>query len=206
MEKGHAKQAFKSLYKSFDMSCLNPYYCALMLESTLPERVKPIKFARRGTSFVGKLALDKFERLVIDALSRLGNVEIEAEFSFEEGFPTFIGKASTSVQLKCQRCLEPVDVPLNVSLNVAFVSSEESAAEVPEPFEAVLLESEEISIVEVVEEELILALPIVPYHETCDAYDYRTPDEKEDQASDKGGSENPFSVLEQLKGSLKSDD
>jgi uncharacterized protein len=188
------------------MACLNPYYCALMLESTLPEQVKPVKFAKRGTAFNGRWSLERFQRLTADTVSSSGEVIVQADFGFEEGFPAFCGTAQANVQLECQRCLEPVILPLEVSFQLAFVSSEERMAEVPEPFETVLLEEEEISIIDVVEDELLLALPIVAYHPECEAFDYRTDDEKADdvQADDKA--ENPFSVLEQLKGKLKSDD
>ncbi len=196
-----------SAYKSFDMTGLNPYYCALMLESTLPEQVKPVKFAKRGTAFNGRWALDRFKRLTLDTVSGSGEVIVQAEFCFEDGFPVFRGAASAKVQLECQRCLEPVVVPLEVTFHLAFVNSEERAAEVPEPMESVLLDDEEISIIEVVEDELILALPMFAFHKECDSFDYRTQDEKaEDAAQDQAASDNPFSVLEQLKGKLKPDD
>ena len=178
-----------------------------MLESTLPEQIKPVKFAKRGTAFNGRWPLDRFKRLTVDTVSTSGEVIVQAEFCFEEGFPVFRGSASASVQLECQRCLEPVAVPLDVNFNLAFVASEERAAEVPESLETVLLEEEEISIVEVVEDEFILALPIVAFHKECEAFDYRNPDEKaQDAAQDETASENPFSVLEQLKGKLKPDE
>ncbi|MDX1693877.1 MAG: YceD family protein [Ketobacteraceae bacterium] len=188
------------------MTGLNPYYCALMLESTLPEQVKPVKFAKRGASFNGRWSLERFKRLAADTVSGSGEVIVQAEFGFEEGFPAFKGTASVNVQLVCQRCLEPVVVPLDVSFGLVFVSSEEQAGEVPEPLETVLLQDEEISILEVVEDELLLALPIVAFHRECEAFDYRTDDEKADEQSRQEPSENPFSVLEQLKGKLKSDD
>jgi uncharacterized protein len=148
-----------------------------------------------------------FGRLTADAASCSGEVSVQAEFCFEEGFPVFRGTAKTVVQLECQRCLEPVGVPIEVSFILAFVGSEEKAVEVPQPMEPVLLESEEISIIEVLEDELILALPIVALHEECDVFDYRTPDEKTQAvAQDEAATANPFSVLEQLKGKLKSDE
>ena len=189
------------------MPGLNPYYCALMLESTLPEQVKPVKFAKRGTAFSGKWPLDRFHRLTADAVSSAGEVIVNAEFCFADEFPVFRGTASSVVQLECQRCLDSVGVPIEVAFALAFVSSEDKAAEVPQPMEPVILDSEEISIVEVVEDEFLLALPIVPLHKECEAFDYRTSDEKtQDVAQAHGVTENPFSVLGQLKGKLKSDD
>lgn len=188
------------------MAGLNPYYCALMLESTLPDQIKPLKLAKRGSTLSGSWPLDKFARLTADSVDNVGEVSIKAEFSRDEGFPSLSGKAIAGVKFECQRCLEPVVVTLEVDLNVAFVSTEEQMESIPEPFEGVLLEDEEISLIEVVEQELILELPLVAYHQDCDAFEYRTEDEKEEQQIDQPEKENPFSVLEQLKGKLKSDD
>lgn len=199
----HKNQCVIFLDKSFDMSCLNPYYCAPMLDSTLPEHIKPVKFARRGTTFNGQWSLDKFKRLTENAVSCSGEVNVQADITLDDGVPVLQGSASTSIELECQRCLETVSVALNVPLKLVFVASEENAAEVPDPFEAVLLEEEEISLLEVVEEELILALPIVAYHDVCDAYDYQQPEDKAAEAETP--KENPFGVLEQLKGKLKSE-
>ncbi|MCG8315139.1 MAG: YceD family protein [Pseudomonadales bacterium] len=181
-----------------------------MLESTLPDRIKPVKFAKRNSSFVGKWPLEKFSRLAADTVAASGEVSIDAAFSYDEGFPSLCGKLKADVQLQCQRCLEPVIVPLSVEINVAFVVTEERLENLPEPYEGVLLEEDEISIVEVVEQELILALPIVAYHEQCDFYPYHTEEEKAESSakdsSKESQSENPFSVLAELKGKLKTDD
>ena len=181
-----------------------------MLESTLPDRIKPVKFAKRSSFFTGKWDLASFSRLTADAVASTGVVLIDAAFSYDEGFPTLCGKLSAEVQLQCQRCLEPVVVPLSVEINIAFVSSEERLNNLPEPYEGVLLEEDEISIVEVVEEELILALPIVAYHDQCDLYPYHAEDDESESApesaSEESQPENPFSVLAELKGKLKADD
>ncbi len=178
-----------------------------MLESTPPDQIKPLKLAKRGFSLNGKWPLDKFVRVTSDAVDNIGEVLIKADFSMEEGVPSLVGNASAGIKFECQRCLEPVLVAVNADLNIAFVSTEEQMSSLPEPFEGVLLEDEEISLIQVVEDELILALPLVAYHQDCDTFEYRTQDEKfvEPQV-DQSEKENPFSVLEQLKGKLKSDD
>ncbi|MCG8673516.1 MAG: YceD family protein [Pseudomonadales bacterium] len=193
-----------------------------MLESTLPDLIKPLKLAKRGASFSGTWPLAKFSRLTIDAFESVNVaaeggdgkdpskdprvVSIQADFSIQDGIPVLVGKANSAVDFECQRCLEPVTVVLDVDLAIGFVSTEEQLALLPEPFEGVLLEEEEISVIDVVEQELILALPIVAYHDNCEAFEYRSEDEKAAQEVDRSEDENPFSVLEQLKGKLKSDD
>jgi uncharacterized protein len=112
--------------------------------------------------------------------------------------------AKTSVQLTCQRCLEPVTVDLEVKIALGFVQNEQQMEALPESLEPFMLEEEEIPLAELLEQELILALPIVAYHEACEPYPHQGEDAVAlDDASEKP---NPFAVLEQLKGNLKKSD
>ena len=70
------------------------------------------------------------------------------------------GKAT----LQCQRCMRPMEWALDSTTHVALIFAEADAAEVPEDLEPVLAREGRISAGELVEEELLLALPIVPLH------------------------------------------
>ena len=71
------------------------------------------------------------------------------------------GKAT----LQCQRCMQTMEFPLDSTTRVALIFTEADAAEVPEELEPVLAREGRISTGELVEEELLLLLPIVPLHE-----------------------------------------
>ena len=71
------------------------------------------------------------------------------------------GKAT----LQCQRCMQPMELELDSTTEVALIFAEAEAAAVPEDLEPVLAPEGRISAGELVEEELLLALPIVPLHE-----------------------------------------
>ncbi len=71
------------------------------------------------------------------------------------------GKAT----LQCQRCMRPMELGLDSDTEVALIFAESDAAAVPEDLEPVLAPEGRISAGELVEEELLLALPIVPLHE-----------------------------------------
>ena len=73
----------------------------------------------------------------------------------------FTGEA----QLQCQRCLQPLQVPLAAQVRIALVPAEADAARVPEDLEPMLAPGGRISIGELITEELLLSLPIVPLHE-----------------------------------------
>jgi uncharacterized protein len=74
--------------------------------------------------------------------------------------------ARASVTLQCQRCLQAMDQPLLVDRKFRFVHSEEEAERLDELSEEdVLVLSPKLDAVELLEDELILALPLVPRHE-----------------------------------------
>lgn len=71
-------------------------------------------------------------------------------------------------QLTCQRCLQPVAISLQVDRWFLFVGSEHAAAALDaDRDEDVLVASRGFDTREWIEDELLLALPIVPMHDTC---------------------------------------
>ena len=106
--------------------------------------------------------------------------------------------ASASVPLVCQRCMGPVDVALSVDRKFRFVADEKTAeAEDEESEEDVLVLIRDFDLQALVEDELLMELPLIPRHETCptavklealDAdFDATTPEKP-----------NPFAVLAKL--------
>lgn len=72
------------------------------------------------------------------------------------------------VPLECQRCLQPVDEPLRVDRWFHFVETEALAAELDDDSEDdVLVQSSAFDLQELIEDELLLAQPVVPRHDTC---------------------------------------
>ena len=78
-------------------------------------------------------------------------------------------RARTSVWLTCQRCLQPVALPLEVDRTLRFARDEDEAARLDEEEEDedVLALPRALDLGALLEDELILALPIVPRHDTC---------------------------------------
>jgi len=106
---------------------------------------------------------------------------------------------TTTLPQICQRCLGPVDVLVQVDREFRFVDSEAVAEQQDEECEEDLLViSREFDLASLVEDEVLMALPLVPRHETCPVDvkmvaaddDFEAPAEKP----------NPFAMLAQLKG------
>ncbi len=66
-----------------------------------------------------------------------------------------------SVPLTCQRCLQPMEWPVASRARVAIVNDATAADRVAPEFETVIAPGGRISVGELVEEELLLALPII---------------------------------------------
>jgi uncharacterized protein len=77
--------------------------------------------------------------------------------------------AAAQAPLRCQRCLAPLVEPLRIERRYAFVDSEEAAAEADadNDEEDVLALTRRLDLRSLVEDELILALPLVPRHDEC---------------------------------------
>ncbi len=74
----------------------------------------------------------------------------------------------TDVKLTCQRCLGPVETSLKVERWFQFVGDEEQAALLDaDSEEDVLVSTRSLDLHQLAEDELLLALPLVPRHEVC---------------------------------------
>ena len=111
--------------------------------------------------------------------------------------PSLSVGADTEVTLECQRCLQPMCVPLHAERRVFFVEGEEAAEALDaESEDDVLAVTPALDLADLIEDELLLALPLVPRHDRCPEPLPRAFVE-DDPALDPA--DNPFAVLAALK-------
>lgn len=163
-------------------------------------------FAKAGGSLAGSEQLARFERLLDEAAG--AGAQNPVRFA-AQGVTRLNGATSEQIWLTlsadvalpqtCQRCLGPVDMPVHFEREFRFVVSEEVAAVEDEASEEdVLVLSRDFNLLELVEDELLMALPVVPKHDVCPgAVKLQVADP--DFAEDEQEKPNPFAVLEQLK-------
>lgn len=143
-----------------------------------PSRLDVAAFAKAAGEIDGRWPLMQFERLtesaVTDALPAAGGEvawSARGEARAMRGGEVQIWlhiRALTSVPLECQRCLKAVDVPLSIERSFLFVHGEDAAAQLDTDSEDdVLALTRALDLRELIEDELLLALPIVPRHEVC---------------------------------------
>jgi uncharacterized protein len=93
-----------------------------------------------------------------------GALRGHAHFGREGGFVRATLELSGSVQLTCQRCLRPMPWKIDSRARVALVAHDSQAGRVPQDLEPVRAPGGKITLRDLFEEELLLALPIVPRH------------------------------------------
>ena len=82
--------------------------------------------------------------------------------------PSVVLNASARVDLVCQRCLGPLEETLDVQRQFYWVMNEDTAMALDEAMEEdVLVSSSAFDGQALIEDELIMSLPLVPMHETC---------------------------------------
>jgi uncharacterized protein len=94
-----------------------------------------------------------------------GSVRGTARFGQQAGFAVVELSLAGTATLQCQRCMQVMELGIESTTHLALILAEADAAEVPDELEPVLAREGRISAGELVEEELLLALPIVPLHE-----------------------------------------
>jgi len=114
----------------------------------------------------GRLDLESLPRLAQSGCSgSVVDFVLTGEIN-ERGKPELRLAVNGSVRLECQRCLGNVDLALKLESRLELAASEAEILAADDEVERVLA-GHEMRVAELVEEELILALPMVPKHEQC---------------------------------------
>lgn len=170
-----------------------------MSNGKLPKYVDPRKLADRDIELTGTVSVADMTRFSSMLVSSDIEVFAELKFSTDElKIRTIIGSAKATVPLQCQRCLEPVDIDVVADFNLAVAFNEDRAKQLPRYYDPLIVEDDELELLPLIEEEMILSLPIVSYHSDCSIQtSFGDGNPVEDSEAEKP---NPFSVLASLKG------
>jgi uncharacterized protein len=121
--------------------------------------------ANRGVTLSGELDIDKLTRLKSLLHSDSGSVRATLRFRQRgDGWLQSELGLRAAVELVCQRCLEPFRQELAEQVNVVLADGDSLPATVPAGFEPFELEGGRLQPVQLIEDELLVALPLVPKH------------------------------------------
>ncbi|WP_449429721.1 YceD family protein [Rhodanobacter umsongensis] len=155
--------------------------------------------ARR--SFEGTLPIAAMSRLCEALASTDGTARFELDFGRDSMGTDYLDvRAQASLTLVCQRTLEPFVLPVAVNTRLGLIRRERDEAGLPPDCEPLLVaEDGRLKPTDVIEDELLLALPLIPVNPDSSLPDEVTGHEPEDDSTGEGRSENPFAVLRELK-------
>lgn len=108
--------------------------------------------------------LARLERLAPQLMATEGMAQGRVALGREQGRIIAEVSAAAAVVLRCQRCLQPMTLQIDCSSRVVLVESESAVADVPPELETALAPEGRLRLSDLIEEELLLALPAAPRH------------------------------------------
>lgn len=172
-----------------------------MLTEPLPSTLDVRKAAARGVSVSGALKPGDLPRFVALLASEEGAISADLTFSRDEEKQAVIEvHFQAKVCVECQRCLQAMPLELVGENTLGIVWTDDQARHLPRHLDPLIVTEEGCNLWELVEDELILALPPFSYHDTEDCKqilsEYTGPAPEEEEGDNKP---NPFDILAQLK-------
>ena len=172
----------------------------------LPVEIDPFRLVEQGRIFDGRIPINDFPRLkeqLFEGDDDIDNniVNVHLEFTrTDTRLPVVRGTISSALQMTCQRCLKGTEELFETKLEVVLVSSDAQAEKLQEGFDTWLVEEQQIFLRDFIEDEILLALPLVIAHDECDAARKLIEALPEDEISEaQQVDDNPFAVLKELK-------
>lgn len=175
-----------------------------MSNENLPEKINPLRLAEAGVSMHGILHVKDMQRLCMSLANDSGQVEVDMQFGIDQQGIRFLrGHIDTQLVLQCQRCMEPFAFGITEDFLSAVVKSEKQAKDLPEMYEPVFVDDESMIVIQdVIEDELIIGLPIVPMHNLKDC----KVESPRIEIGSGGDDSNPFKVIEILRSKNRSNE
>ena len=163
----------------------------------IPQWVTPLKMAAQGATLTGVVPSERLSRLLDIAISFDAPILVNLQFFCDEsGYRVMSGEISTRVRMVCQRCLQEMGHDLSANTSWTIVADEDRVPSLPKQYEPWIVSDSEADLYALIEEELLLELPLVAYHSLnqCEGKKSFSTGEIEEPERP-----NPFDVLLSLK-------
>ncbi|MCC6209220.1 MAG: DUF177 domain-containing protein [Gammaproteobacteria bacterium] len=138
------------------------------MSGRLPETVHWDRLTEGGEILRGAMALRGMARLAGCLLDDEGDVDVELELGVDAQKVRYLrGHLRTTLNLVCQRCLQPLPYPLDIDICLGLLVSEDQMERLPEVYDPYVLDHRKAELRTIVEDELMLALPLIPTHDAA---------------------------------------
>lgn len=138
-----------------------------MFSGPIPTRVNHRKLASEKRKIEGFLPPDKLDRFSEAVIDVVGDLEVSLVFRRgpnRSGLMT--GSAKAIVSLECQNCMQAFEQSVTAKFRHVLVQQEAQLFDLADDQDGIVCPSEMVEVSELIEDELILALPMVARHES----------------------------------------
>ena len=158
-----------------------------------PGQLKLFNFAKKEVSLSGQYQISDFPRISEIASNKKDNVKVDLSFYLEnDKTPCVDGIIHLDIVLVCQRCLDDLSIALEVNFSLAFIRHNQESEGLESHIEVYVIKEEELATHDLISDEILLSIPMVPMH------DYDCIKDIKEQEIVEGKSKNPFSILKKI--------
>ena len=163
------------------------------LNKSLPDQLKLFNFAKKEVSLSGFYQISDFPRISEIASNTKDNIRVDLSFYLKNNkTPCVDGIIELDIVLPCQRCLDDLSIALKVNFNLAFVRHDQQNEGLDSHYEIYVIEEEELVTHDLICDEILLSIPMVPAHD----YDCMEAITKQEIVEEKA--ENTFAILKNI--------
>jgi uncharacterized protein len=135
------------------------------MSQPLPELLDPRRAVATEAEFDGELPLRSLPRLRELLVDNHGVASYRLRFGRDRrGHDVIEGHVDATLMLRCQRCNDRLALDVASDIHLALTEGLDEASSLPEEYEPLLLEGRLIRASELIEDELVLAVPAIPRH------------------------------------------
>lgn len=174
------------------------------MSSRTSDIVDPWRLAGSGECLEGSVKLSELQG-VADALGESQDAQVDYRLEFSRDShrrPRIAGRVECALELQCQRCLEPFTYPVDARLDVTVLEVDAEAQRLDDQTDPLLAEDGRISLLKLIDEELLLALPQILRHPGNCATEWDSGSVSDEvtgsPVGDGEAANSPFAVLSQL--------
>ncbi len=160
-----------------------------------PQFIEPLRLAEANDRVFGRYSLGQMGRLAQYLSDDQGHVDFKLQFGINESGLRFVSSNINAIfNVRCERCLEPFQLEIDNQSLIGIVSNRQEAKLLPYEYEPLLIEQDKLDLLEMIEDDILLCLPIAPAHSESDC-----PASKLMQEVKENDTMHPFAKLKILK-------
>lgn len=139
------------------------------MSNELPDLIDPWRAVAQARKHSGCIAIDALPRLRSLVAECREELSYSLSFGRDDAHRAVVRVRTRGLlRLQCQRCLQPMDWPVDETTVLALVQGLDEAAGLPDHYDPLMLEEPLLRARTLIEDEVLLAIPAIARHETCD--------------------------------------